>query len=408
MKPTDNLQHRIVIVGGGFGGVQAALSLAKSRADVRIILISEKSYLEYFAALYRIAAGRSPMEACIPYADIFTGMDVEVVQDRVGHVNLGAKIVAGESGSEYRYDFLILAVGSEPAYFGIPGMQELAYKLTSSNEALKLKRHLHDVIEKAKTAGADEKVPLAHIVVIGAGATGVELSGELAVYVKKLCVSHGIPRSLVTIDLVDAMPRVLPLLPEDVSARVEKRLRRLGVNVFLNRSVLKEEVEQVYLKDMQMKSRTVVWTAGAKANALIASIDGLVTDKRGRAEVDEFLRAKGHGNVFVLGDSAATKYSGMAQTAVSDGEYAADVIARTIAGRDLVLRITKEPAYAVPVGPGWAAVLINGIRVYGKFGWLLRRAADLKVFLMLLPPLKALRAFSSGESFTEVCPVCAK
>jgi NADH:ubiquinone reductase (H+-translocating) len=402
----DTQQHRVLIIGGGFGGVSAALQLHKHGPDIKVTLLTNKPYLEYYAALYRIVTGRSPMEACVSYRDIFEGTEVEVVIDRATGVDMHYRTVRGESGFNYHYDSLILAVGSETAYFNIPGMKELSHGMKSATEALELKRHIHEIFDAAMKGQMEDKVTAGRVVIIGGGASGVELAGELAVYARQLAVKHGMPASTINIDLIEAMPRLLPLLSDDVSARVLKRLQSLGVNVLLNRAVVKEELETVYLKDMQMKTKTVVWTAGLKACGMIANIEGMPVDKRGRAEVDETLQAKGRSDVYVIGDAASTKYSGMAQTAVNDGNYVANVIARKLAGKPVYPNVPKMPIYAVPVGPRWAIVVFPRFKVWGLFGWRLRRAADMKVFLLLLPPLKAIRAYVSGDTFIETCPVC--
>lgn len=401
-------KKRVVIVGGGFGGVRTALDLAAQNLDVKITLIDGRSYLEYYAALYRVVTGKSPLEACVPYSLIFKNSKVEVVRDLVDGVDIHTRIVRGVSGSHYGYDYLVLALGSETAYFGIPGMQELSYGMKSAQEAIRLKNHLHDVFNQARTAHeAVERTQATHIVVIGAGPSGVELAGELAVYVRELARLHGVSASLVTIDLVEAMSRVLPTLEPEMSERVLKQLQHLGVNVLLGRSVTKEEAEQVYLKDMQMKTKTVIWTAGVKANALLGQIDGLKVDRRGRAEVNEFRQANNSDNVFVIGDAAATQYSGTAQTAVLDGSYVADAIGRKLRGRPLVRAKDKPSAFAIPVGPGWAAVAYGPLRVYGRLGWWMRRAADMKVFLSMLKPSDAVRAWMSGNISIEICPLCS-
>lgn len=400
---------KIVIAGGGFGGVRCALDLARKQLpDTKIVLLSDRPHFEYHAALYRVVTGRSPLEVCIPLADIFEGSDVDIVIDAVVAVNLEDKRIEGQSGSHYAYDFLALAIGSETVYFDIPGLKELSYGFKSINAALRLKRHLHEIFSMSQKLPLEERVMIAHIVVIGGGASGTELAGELARYTKKLSRMHEIPSSLVTIDLVEGGPRLLPLLPEDVSLRIHERLHALGVNVFLNRAVVKEEVEKVYLKDMEMKSKTVIWTAGVKPHKLYQTIEGLAFDKKGAVLVDHFLQAQGFENVFILGDAAATPYSGMAQTAIGDGRFVADAIAASLQGKGRTLYNEKKPAYAVPVGPGWAAVLWGRWRFYGHTGWIIRRFVDFRFFLSILPFSKALVVFRSGKRLSETCPLCSK
>lgn len=400
---------KVVIVGGGFAGVRCALDLSRKRLpDTKIVLITDRPHFEYHAALYRVVTGRSPLEVCIPLAEIFEGSDVEVVVDAIDAVDLKDRRVTGHSGSHYSFDFLVLALGSETVYFDIPGLQELSYGFKSINAALRLKRHLHEIFSMDTKLSLDERVTRAHLVVVGGGASGTELAGELAAYTKKLSRSHDVPSSLVTIDLIEAAPRLLPLLPEDVSARVRERLQALGVNVFLNRVVVKEEVERVYLKDMEMKSKTLIWTAGVKPNKLYQTIEGLTFDKKGAVIVDHFLQPVGLEDIFVLGDAAATPYTGMAQTAIQDGRFAAGTIAVTLTGKKRMLYDEKKPVYAVPVGPGWAAILWGRWRFYGRIGWFIRRFLDFRFFLSILPFAKALLVFRDGKRLSETCPLCSK
>ena len=400
---------RIVIVGGGFGGVRCALDCArKGIPDTKIILVTDRPHFEYHAALYRVVTGRSPLEVCIPLAEIFKRTDVEISIDTLVGADLKDKRVTGQSGSQYAFDFLVLALGSETVYFDIPGLKELAYGFKSINAALRLKRHLHEIFSMDPKLPLPERVMQAHLIVVGGGASGTELAGELAAYIKKLSRAHGVPESLVTLDLIEAAPRLLSLLPEDVSLRIKERLHALGVNVFLNRVVVKEEVEKVYLKDMEMRSKTLIWSAGVKPNKLFATIAGLTFDKKGAVVVDHFLQAQGFQDVFVLGDAAATPYTGMAQTALEDGRFAAKTIAATLTGKGKTLYVEKKPVYAVPVGPGWAAVLWGRWRFYGCVGWIIRRFLDFRFFLSILSFSKALLVFRSGKRLSETCPLCSK
>ncbi len=388
------MPRSILILGGGFAGVQAALSLARKKGlDASVRLIDPKTYFEYHAALYRFVTGKSPMETCLPYRDIFDGTDVDVVRDRVVKINLDAKKVEGVSGSHYQYDTLLLALGSETSYFGIQGIQQYSYGMKSADEALKLTMHIDAVFASAVAASSENQTPLLHLVIVGGGASGVELAAELACYTKILAGKHRLDSSFVTIDLIEAMHRLLPMLPEAASAIVERRLRFLGVNILLNRSLVREEVEDVFLKDMQMKTKTVVWTAGMRGNSLVEKTAGLVLDHKGRIEVDELLRAKGNADVYVLGDLAATKQSGMAQTALYDGAFVADVISADHRGASRPTYKPKQPVYAIPVGPRWAIVIRGPWTFTGYTGWILRRLLDLRVFMTLLPLRKAWRAF---------------
>ena len=253
-----------------------------------------------------------------------------------------------------------------------------------------------------------EKVCVHNIVVVGGGATGVELAGDLAVYARKLALEHDLEPSIVTVNLIEAAPRLMSMLPTDISAVIKRRLHALGVNVFVNRMVVKGDIEGIFMKDMQMDARTVVWTAGVEPNQLYRAIAGFRLDKRGRVEVDKYLQARGWRNVFVIGDGSATPYAGMAQTANYDGDFVARNISRRLRPDGDTLRSykPKKPIFVIPLGSGWGVALMRGLRVYGRLAWWLRQLADLRYLWSILPGKKALTAFRNGETLYESCPTC--
>lgn len=404
LKIMYDAMHRVVIVGGGFGGVAAALALQKQHdRRLDITLVSDRPHFEYHAALYRVVAGRSPLEVCIPLSTIFPTNDVKVVEDKITVIDTEKNLATGKDGAKYHYDSLIFAVGSQTQYFGVPGLDKYSFGVKSITEALKLKRHLHELLTET---AAQEKRPVIHIVVAGGGATGVEVAGELAVYTKKLARNHNLSPDQVTIDLFEAGERLLGIMPKWTSELATKRLRKLGVNIYLNKGIVKEDVEKVYLPDMKMKTKTVIWTAGVGPNDLTKALNGVSLTKSGKIEVDEQLRAKGVANFYVVGDAAATKFSGMAQTALRDGQFAAETITRQLRNRPLGANKPIAPSYAIPIGPGWALVEADGLRMDGKIGWFFRRWADWRFFRKILPWNSAVTAFKDGQRLTETCPAC--
>ncbi|KKT35669.1 MAG: DoxD-like protein family protein [Parcubacteria group bacterium GW2011_GWA2_44_12] len=399
---------KIIIAGGGFGGIRAALGLlAQKNLNAKITLVSDRPHFEYHPMLFRVVTGKSPLSVCIPLREIFRDKKIDAIQDSIIAVDVNQQTLVGSSGTIYDYDFLVLAFGSETVYFNIPGIKELSFGFKSINEALRLKRHLHEIFTACKEAKEkDKKISAAHILIIGAGPSGVELAGDIAMYSKKLAERHGIDPSLVTIDLIEAAPRVLPALSPAVSKRALQRLNTLGINIFLNRTLVKEEVEAVYLKDMEIKAKTVIWTAGVKPHHLYEHTHGIKINPKGRVHVDEFLQAHEAHNVFVIGDAADTRYAGMAQTALHDGAFIAKHIARTIKSKPAIQYVSKKPAFAIPIGNRWAAVTLGRIHLYGILGWSIRCLADLRFFLSILPPSKAIAAFRSSKTLCESCPMC--
>lgn len=406
-RATTPLEKRIVIVGGGFGGVRAALTLSRQKpVATRIILISRDFHFEYYPVLYKVAVGHSPFEVCIPLPEIFAGTNVEIIEDTISEVDLQQRKLTGKSGSHYGYDYLVLALGSETAYFNIPGLRESALAFKSIHDALRIKNHIHEIFFKCDRADPAEKTCVHNIVVVGGGATGVELAGDLAVYARKLAQEHGLEPLIVTVNLIEAAPRLMSMLPPDISAVIKKRLHALGVNVFVNRMVVKGDIDGIFMKDMQMDARTVVWTAGVQPNQLYAAIDGLKRDKRGRIEVDKYLQARGFRDVFVIGDGAATPYAGMAQTANYDGEFVAHNISRRLERGTMRVYKPKKPIVVIPLGLGWGVANFRGIRVYGRLAWWLRQFADFRYLWSILPWRKALAAFRNGDTLYESCPTC--
>lgn len=387
---------KVVVVGAGFAGIRTALSLANKK-NIEVKLISTESYFEYRPALYRSATGHSPLEVAIPLRDFFGyAQNVEVVKDIIVDLDNKSSQVIGESGSVYTYDRLILSLGNVTEFFNIKGLKQFAYGVKSIHEALRLKRHIHEQLMDPKT----EK----NYVVIGAGATGVELSAELKTYIKKIRKKHKV-RPTFNIELIEASPRVLSTMTKRYSKKVKTRLRHMGIKIHTKTAVKTETIEGIQLPNGSIESKTVVWTAGVANNPFFKKFPKVFSYGRaGRVDVDEYLMATK--NIFVIGDCADTQYSGMAQTAIHDAKFVANNIIREQKNKQLIKYKPKKPVYAVPVGKYWAAVSWHGVEIYGLIGWILRRLADLKVYLSFLPIPKALSVWRSGFLDEETCPIC--
>ena len=387
--------HKVLILGGGFVGVMTAKRLASyNMPNVRIRLISNRWNFEYHGALYRYVAGHSPLEVCIPLRDILDERAVDIVYDTVVSIDKESSVVTGHSGSTYGYDSLVIGLGSETNYFGIPGLADFSFGMKTIAQANHLRDHINKTLRTCIHQDIEVRRNAANIVIVGAGATGVELAGELAIYARNVCHASNLDPEIINIELIEAAPCILPRMSPELSQVTESHIRSLGVNVRKSRAITSIDSEHLEMSDMQMSSPTVIWTAGVKANRLLSQA-GFATDRTGRIEVDEYQRAKGFRNIYVGGDAAALSDSGMAQTAIEDGEYFADCIESTIRKRSLPTNKVTKPIYAIPAGPGWAAVQI-GKRIFtGKIGWIIRRYADWKVFRLLLPFGRAWQAFWS-------------
>lgn len=374
-------QH-VVIIGGGFGGIRTALDLARN-PSCSVTLISNSPDFEYYPGLHKMLGTGNQAVVQVPLSVVFENTSVQVVCETVTGVDAHQKTITTDKAT-YAADFIVIAVGSQTEYFGISGLPEMAFGFKSVSEAQKLRAHVEEMFAKhAKTDKAESVVGL-HMVIVGAGPNGVDLAGELAALDRMLAKKYGIIQSLLTVDLIEAASRVLAMMPEPVSARVERRLRDIGVTVLCNRDLKKQDSWTVALADMTLGAKTVIWTAGMITNELVKKIDGLVLGKKNRVAVDEYLQAKGIQNVFCIGDVADTPYSGLAQTALYDGAYVARVITSKINGRSFKSYVPKPNAFNVGVGSKWSVLVMGKFVMYGRIPYWIRTAIDVRFFLSIL------------------------
>jgi NADH:ubiquinone reductase (H+-translocating) len=374
---------QITIVGGGFGGVKAALELAKNKRN-KITLITDKPDFQYYPALYSSATGHSHLESWVPLGTIFAGKrNIDVKLDTIVSINPEKKEVTGGSGKSYAYERCILALGVVTTYFGIKGMETYTYGIKSEAEIHRLKRHLYkDIAEKHHMDS--------RYIVIGAGPTGVELSAALGSYISRLCDHYGVSqKSAPRVELLEAAPRVLPRMSERTSAVVSGRLKKLGVHVRTGQKVESATAEHVVVDGKPMSSRTVIWTAGIMNHPFYKENNAhFAIGDHGKVRVDEHMLAAP--GVHVIGDNADTPYSGLAQTALHDALFVAKNINREQAGKPPKRYRAIKPPAVVPVGENWAILEWHWLRVYGWIGALLRRAADFIGYNDMLPLGQAL------------------
>jgi NADH dehydrogenase len=381
------MQQKVIIVGGGFGGIRTALDLAK-KPGFDITLISSNENFEYYPGLHKMLGVDETVTVQVPLATIFKDKNVKIVIDTVTAINPEEKSVA-TTKEQFKADFLVLALGSQTEYFGIAGLPEMAYGFKSVDEAKRLRNHIEEMFAKHAKSEKTETVVGLHMVVVGAGPNGVDLAGELAALDKYLAKKYGIPESFITIDLIEAGPRVLGVMSERVSHRVEKRLRNLGVNVLCNRDLKKEDSWTVTFADMTFGTKTLIWTAGIISNELVTKIPGFILGKRNRIAVDDHLQAKKADSVFkdvfCIGDIADTQYAGLAQTALADGAYVAQTISQECNGKSSQNYSPVPVAYNIGVGPRWSVLVMGSFESFGLFAYMMRTLIDIKFFLSILP-----------------------
>lgn len=374
----------ITIVGGGFGGIKAALELAQD-PDIHVTLISNKPDFQYYPALYSAATGHSHLESWVPLGTIFAGKkNIHVQLDTITSIDPKKKELKGTSGKIYAYERCIMALGVVTTYFGIKGLETFAFGIKSQEEIERLKRHLYADIAENHTMDK-------HYVVIGAGPTGVELAAALGSYISRLCEHYGVKKngSAPQIDLLEAAPRILPRMSEKTSEIVLKRLQKLGVKVRTNQAVESASAEHIMVGGKPISSRTVIWTAGVTNHPFYKEhAEHFELEKNGRVRVNEYMQVAP--DLYVIGDNASTPYTGLAQTALHDAIFVAKNIKREAKGKKPKKYKAVKPPVVVPVGEDWAILEWHGIRISGWLGSILRRIADFIGYNDMLPLGQAL------------------
>jgi NADH dehydrogenase len=320
-------------VGAGFGGLNAARTLA--RAGVQITVIDRKNFHTFQPLLYQVAtAGLSPGEIAAPIRSILRShKNVEVLMGEVTGFDLDRRIVQTPD-SDIPYDYLIIAAGATHSYFGHEDWEPLAPGLKTIEDALEIRRRVLLAFELAErqAAAGESELPL-NFVVIGGGATGVELAGTLA-EISRHALAHefrSIDPRRTHILLIEGGPRVLPTYPEDLSRSAEEQLRGLGVEVRTSAMVTQVEPGAVHVGETRLPATVVLWAAGVAASPLGKKL-GAPVDRAGRVPVQADLSLAGYPEVFVIGDLAAAKdeqgkmLPGVAPVAIQEGKFVAKLI----------------------------------------------------------------------------------
>jgi NADH:ubiquinone reductase (H+-translocating) len=333
--------HRVVIVGAGFGGLNAATTLAG--ANVNITVVDRQNFHTFQPLLYQVAtAGLSPGEIAEPVRSILRKRkNIEVLMAEVTGFDLQRRVVQTVD-QEIPYDSLIVAAGASHAYFGHEEWRPLAPGLKTIEDALEIRRRVLLAFELAeRQAAAGKAVEPLNFVVVGAGPTGVELAGTLA----EIC-RHSLAHDFRLIDprhtrihLIEGGPHVLPAYPEDLSRSALKQLQRLGVEVQTSAMVTQIKPGAIYIGETRMNAAVILWAAGVAASSLGAKL-GVPVDRAGRVLVRADLSVPGHPEVFVVGDLASLKdeagelLPGVAPVAISEGRYVAKLIRREVEARE--------------------------------------------------------------------------
>jgi NADH dehydrogenase len=391
----SRLKHpHVVIVGGGFAGLYAARGLA--RASVRVTLVDKRNYHLFRPMLYQVATGLlSADQIAPPLRSILSRQaNIDVLLSEVIGVDKEKKLVQLPQAAVH-FDFLVLATGIQYNYFGHNEWKQFAPGLDSLDDADKIRGKVLLAFEEAERIAAGGSADQAQIqelltfVLVGAGTVGVEMAGTLAEMARMALVRdfrHIDPRSA-RIFLYEAGPRILPSYPEDLSSKARRHLEQLGVTICTETSVESVSAEGVFAGGKRIRSRTVIWSAGVLASPAARWL-AMPMDKAGRVKVNPDLSIPGYPDIFAIGDTAlvivhsrnliglknatAQPMPGLAQPAIQEGKYVANLIGRRVEGKSL-----PEPFWywdkgdLAIVGRTFAVADLRFLRFSGLVAWLL-------------------------------------
>jgi NADH:quinone reductase (non-electrogenic) len=372
---------RIVILGAGFGGLATAIRLGKERVKARVTLVSRRNFHLFTPLLYQSATGLvDPDHIAQIVRPTARKHHFAFLEGEIESIDIDAKNVKTNFG-DLTYDYLVIALGSEKNDFGIKGVSEYAVSLKTLPDAERIHNKIIGSLERALVASdRATKERLLTFVIIGGGATGVELAGAVRDFVKFMLTDYpGITKDQFSIVLVEAMGNLLPGLSRYLSEQTHRILSKRGVQIRLNSRVVEITETGVLLNSGEIiKTGNIFWTAGVRQPRLIDAMD--VEKDRGRIKTDQFLRISKHSEVFAIGDLASVSdlktdqaVPATAQSAVQEGDWVGRALSKLILGEKIEPFAYKDKGYMLSLGRQVGVAEFQHFKTSGFLGWLLWR-----------------------------------
>ncbi|WP_104745489.1 NAD(P)/FAD-dependent oxidoreductase [Helicobacter pullorum] len=334
----EKARKKILIIGGGYGGLKVALGLQKKlKVKADITLISKHDYHYQTTLLHKVAIGTlSSRKARIYYRKILNPKKIRFIKDKIIEICPRENKVIG-NGGEYFYDYLVIGLGFKPDSFGIKGVDAYTYKLSSLNRALKLTKNIEN---KFKDFMHTKNPKDLQIIVCGTGFTGIEFAAELATQLDELCLICGIDRKIPKVTCIGRSPHILPVFNSKLVDIAEDKLKKLGVEIISSGNIKEIQENKVLVekdgKIIEVEGNTIIWSAGVKGSDIVEKSE--IPNKKGRIAVDSHLQCKDFSNIYVVGDCAiaATKdaiHAPTAQLSAQMGDYLAELLCAKLEGR---------------------------------------------------------------------------
>lgn len=403
----------VVILGGGFAGLRAALWLARRvrEAECTITLIDREDAHVNPTWLYEVATAFNPYEkealgvvlhesASVPFAQIVAGTGVVFLRRTVDRIDPRTRTVVFTDGASLRADILVVALGSQLATFGVAGVSTNAFSLKSIHEAVELRHHIVRLFHQHRSATRARQDRAYRVAVVGGGSAGVELAAELIFFLRKLARLHGVDERLPKVMLFEASDTVLREYPPALRARGVARLKALGVQLRTRHEVCSVGADHLACPgDVIIPTETVVWLAGIKTNDLLVR-SGFPFHPRGGVHVEPTLAVREHQGIFAAGDCvyAVDPRTGsiapdVAYAALQQGMVVARNVLRRLRGQPLTTYVDRPRPTLATVGGKYALVNLPPFQFAGRVGWTIKQLVDLQYLCSLLPNDVALRSW---------------
>lgn len=370
-------RKRVILVGGGFGGLNAGKNLASSSEDLDVLIIDRRNHHLFQPLLYQVAmAGLSPAEISIPIRSLFSNhRNIQVLMGEVLQVDPRAQKIVTDIG-EFSYDYLILACGSEHSYFGHDEWEDFAPGLKTLEQATEIRRRVLTAFEKAECLPREEQKKWLTFVIVGGGPTGVELAGALGEITRFTLTEdfRHITPSVTRVILVEAGARLLAAFHEDLGRKAQRDLESLGVQIWTNCRVSEVNCDGVRIGNEFVEAKTVIWAAGVKPSPLNAQLQSPL-DKQGRVIVKSDCSLPDFANVFVIGDQAAFQKEdgaflpGLAPVAMQQGRFVAHQVLRDLQGKAREPFHYRDKGQVATIGRKLAVVEVGKLRFTGFLAW---------------------------------------